>query len=68
MADYAKLILNQMPINSTVFTHGDLSATTVTYYHLCENYRPDLKIIDMEVCEYNISYIFVSVFLILYHS
>ncbi|CAD5122493.1 DgyrCDS10916 [Dimorphilus gyrociliatus] len=53
VTDYAKLVMDTIPHNSTIFTHGDLSATTIPYLQLCENYRPDLKIIDMELMTYN---------------
>ncbi|KAI0234820.1 Transmembrane protein 260 [Lamellibrachia satsuma] len=50
--DFALRILESMPKNAVIFSKGDLPTNSLRYFHLCQNKRPDLQILDVEVLSY----------------
>ena len=41
---YTSILLNGLKPNSTLVVHDDLTATTIAYYHLVQQYRPDIQV------------------------
>jgi hypothetical protein len=52
-SDYGHSILDPLPLNSIILFQGDLIGNTIMYLHLCENIRPDLKIISLNLMTYD---------------
>ncbi|KAK2182241.1 hypothetical protein NP493_359g00020 [Ridgeia piscesae] len=50
--DFALRILESMPKDAIILSKGDLPTNSLRYFHLCENKRPDLQILDVEVLSY----------------
>ncbi|XP_041352364.1 transmembrane protein 260-like [Gigantopelta aegis] len=50
--DFANSVLHSLPKDSMLLTEGDLSATSLRYFQLCEHTRPDLAIFDQQILTY----------------
>lgn len=50
--NFAKITLNSLPRNSLILTRGDLPSNSMRYLHLCESFRPDLILLDVEILSY----------------
>jgi len=45
-ARYAQAVLRTLPENAVVFTVGDPDLPPIAYFHMIENWRPDITLID----------------------
>eukprot|EP00054_Salpingoeca_dolichothecata_P029263 m.229359 g.229359 ORF g.229359 m.229359 type:complete len:477 (+) comp26440_c0_seq1:751-2181(+) len=47
--DFGKTLLEHLPENSILLTMGDLVGNSARYVQHCENVRPDVRLIDLEM-------------------
>ncbi len=47
---FGREVVLSMPASSLVLTRGDLPGNTLRYVHYCQGLRPDLSLVDQEVC------------------
>eukprot|EP00039_Didymoeca_costata_P011170 m.155089 g.155089 ORF g.155089 m.155089 type:complete len:707 (-) comp15087_c0_seq2:60-2180(-) len=47
--DFGRSLLAGLKNNSILLTYGDLPGNSVRYVHYCEDFRPDVKVIDLEM-------------------
>ncbi|OQR91947.1 hypothetical protein ACHHYP_04172 [Achlya hypogyna] len=52
IAQYAKALLKPLPPNALLFVNYDLQWTAMRYLQRCENYRPDVTILNLSMMTY----------------
>lgn len=51
-AEFGKRMLAPVPQNGVFFTIGDINTNSIRYLQTCENYRPDIRVIDRSLMSY----------------
>lgn len=59
---FAREVVMSFPEGSLVLTRGDLPGNTLRYLHYCQGLRPDLSLVDQEVCNFSHIYTTLSLF------
>nr|XP_031360712.1 transmembrane protein 260 [Lonchura striata domestica] len=47
---FARNVLSSMPVGAVILLRGDLPGNALRYLHYCEGMRPDITLVDQEVC------------------
>ncbi|XP_063693245.1 protein O-mannosyl-transferase TMEM260-like isoform X1 [Bolinopsis microptera] len=53
MRDYGRKLLDALPANGVLLVEGDMPSLTSRYLRYCENYRPDVDVVDQELIGFN---------------
>jgi hypothetical protein len=52
-ADFGKAMIANLPPKAVFFSVGDINTNTVRYVQACENFRPDVQVLDRSLMTYD---------------